>query len=176
MTTYEKLRKRVGITPLQLLSANIRSIEGAIVAGGMRPADRAAKLVRCAEIALQFAEGDLSSALAQADDRARKRLLERFPGIGDPGVDKVLLISGYSNKPALESNGLRVLERLGVIGASASYATSYRAGVTYLREQAVDAREAFGLLREHGRVLCKRTSPHCPECRLRSICPSAILE
>lgn len=174
MNTYEELRARVGITPLALLSIGGESIEVAIASGGMKPADRAAKLVRCAEIALEYADGDLSAALAGADDRARRRLLKRFPGIGDPGADKILLICGYSKNPALDSNGLRVLERLGAIAAFSSYSASYRAGVTYLSGANVDPREAFGLLREHGRVLCKRTNPRCADCPLRKTCPSAF--
>jgi endonuclease III len=172
--TYQELRERVGETPLELLSAGDKSIEAAIAGGGMNPAHRAAKVLRCAEIALEFADGDLSSALAKLDDKARRRLLKRFPGIGDPGADKLLLLGGYSNEPALDSNGLRVLERLGVVPPSSSYAASYRAGVSYLRKQKVDAREAFALLREHGRTLCKRTNPRCAECPLQKICPSAF--
>lgn len=171
--TYEALRKRVGVTPLELFSAGMKTIEAAISGGGMKPAHRAAKVLLSAEIALEFAEGDLAGALAKSDERARRRLLKRFPGIGDPGADKILLIGGYANTPALDSNGLRVLERLGAIPPSSSYAMSYREGVAYLREQKVDAREAFALLREHGRTLCKRTNPLCAECPLRKRCPSA---
>ncbi len=173
-STYNDLRKRIGVTPLGLISAGAKSIEAAITGGGMKAAHRAAKVLKCAEIALQFAGGNLSVALSEADDKARRRLLKRFPGIGDPGVDKLLLLCGYSNEPALESNGLRVLERLDAIRSTPSYAASYRAGVAYLSEQNVDARDAFALLREHGRALCKRTNPRCAECPLQASCPSAF--
>ena len=172
--TYDELRKRIGVTPLKLASAGAKSIEAAIAGGGMNAPHRAAKVLRCAEIALEFAGGNLAAALAKADDKARRRLLKRFPGIGDPGADKVLLLGGYSNEPALDSNGLRVLERLHAIQPTSSYAAGYRAGVAYLRDQNVDAREAFALLREHGRTLCKRTNPNCAECPLRGTCPSAF--
>ncbi|MBV8638952.1 MAG: hypothetical protein JO322_12785 [Candidatus Eremiobacteraeota bacterium] len=171
--TYNELRERIGVTPLELISAGAKTIQSAIAAGGMDPAHRAAKMLRCAELALQFADGNLSVALAEADDKARRRLLKRFPGIGDPGADKILLFGGYSSQPALDSNGLRVLERLGKIPPASSYAVSYRSGVAYLREQRVDARKAFSLLREHGRTLCKRTNPRCLECPLRANCPSS---
>ncbi len=171
--TYEALRKRVGVTPLELLSAGIKTIEVAISNGGMKPAHRAAKVLLSAEIAVEFAEGNLARALAETDDKGRRRLLKRFPGVGDPGADKILLIGGYSNAPALDSNGLRVLERLGAIPPSSSYAVSYREGVAYLRQQKVDTRDAFALLREHGRTLCKRTNRLCAECPLRKKCPSA---
>jgi endonuclease III len=171
--TFEELRERIGVTPTQLLASGVRSIESAIADGGMQPAHRAAKVFRCAEIAMELADGDLARALDDADEKAQRRLLKRFPGIGDPGADKILLLAGYSRAPALDSNGLRVLERLHAISASSSYAAGYRAGVTYLAEQKVDPLEAFGLLREHGRTLCKRTNPRCPECPLRKSCPSA---
>ncbi len=173
--TYNALSERIGITPFALISAGAKSIEAAIKGGGMNAAHRAAKVLQSAEISLEFADGNLSAALAESDDKARRRLLKRFPGIGDPGVDKVLLMGGYSDEPALDSNGVRVLERLGAIQPAVSYAVSYRAAVAYLRAQSVDTREAFALLREHGRTLCKRNNPRCPECSVRAECPSSTV-
>ena len=37
----------------------------------------------------------------------------QFPMIGEPGAEKILLFCGLLNVLALESNGLRVLTRLG---------------------------------------------------------------
>ena len=47
-----------------------------------------------------------------ASTKAR-RALKRFPGIADPGADKLLLFAGVTPYLALDSNGLRVLLRLG---------------------------------------------------------------
>ena len=173
--TFENLRKRVGITPRKLVAAGVKAIEPAIREGGMQPVRRAQKVLRCAEIAVAYADGDLADALARGGDRERRRLLKRFPGIGDPGVDKLLLIGGYADVPALESNGLRVLERIGAIPEGSPYASAYREGVRYIGEQRADALDAFILLREHGRTLCKRTNRQCGECPLRSWCPSSTV-
>lgn len=170
---FNALASEVGMTPTALVSAGTSRIESAIAEGGMQPTRRAEKVLRCAEIALEHADGDLASTLKSLDSRRRRTLLKRFPGIGEPGADKVLLLCGLEQSPALDSNGLRVLERLGFIDPSPSYASSYRAGVAFVRSQRLDPLAAFTLLREHGRELCKRTTPYCYRCPLRDNCPSA---
>ena len=167
------LKSTIGVETSALLDAGVNRIARSIADGGMQPAHRAAKVLRCAEIVHEFASGNLSSALRRATDSDRRRLLERFPGIGEPGVDKVLLLCGYAARPALESNGLRVLERLGFIAPSKSYASAYRAGTASLLEQPLDFVEAFALLRKHGRELCKRSRPVCSACELRDNCAFA---
>jgi endonuclease III len=175
---FENLDKKIGVDPGALLAAGARKIETAIRDGGMQPPHRAAKVMRCARIAVDYADGDLFETLRSLDSKARRTLLKRFPGIADPGVAKVLLFCGLARGPAIESNGLRVLERLGLIDEGLPYTTGYREGVTYLREHGVDsgprAIEAFSLLRHHGRELCKRTQPECERCPLRKDCRYAI--
>jgi len=174
--TFASLRKVIGLAPHKLLGAGAKKIEAAIRDGGMQPPHRAAKVLRCAEIALEFAGGDLGAALAGLAAKPRRTLLKRFPGIADPGADKVLLLCGLADAPALDSNGLRVLERLQLVKPGQPYAAAYRVGVAGLVQAGIlgpQAVEAFGLLRAHGREPCKRTSPLCPACSLRRTCPSA---
>jgi endonuclease III len=170
---FGALRKAVGVEPEALLRAGARAIEDAIGDGGMLPGRRAAKVMRCAQIAVEDAGGDLGAALRDLEPRPARALLKRFPGIGDPGVDKILLLAGLSRRPALDSNGVRVLERLGAVAPS-SYARSYRGAIEYLLENGVSTaragREAFQRLRQHGRALCKRANPKCPECPLLRSC------
>jgi endonuclease-3 len=110
--------------------------------------------------------------------KARRTLLKRFPGIADPGVAKVLLFCGLASGLAIDSNGLRVLERLGLIDEGLPYAAAFRAGVTYLLEHGDDmstrAVDAFTLLRHRGRELCKRTHSDCDRCPLHDDCPYGI--
>jgi endonuclease-3 len=172
---FRRLKRDVGIKPAQLLDAGIARIEKAIASdGGMQPSRRAAKVFTCAQIAVEFAAGNLLAAL-KASDRTRRRLLKRFPGIADPGADKLLLFSGLSDAPALESNGLRVLVRLGFVREQRSYAAIYRDAIRFLTQSlgATPATAAFELLRLHGRELCTRTNPSCGPCPLRKTCPSA---
>lgn len=173
---YRRLRDTIGITPLKLLAAGSKCIEPALVGGGMEPARRAAKVLASAELVLEAADGDLLGTLRSLDARAARALLKRFPGIADPGADKLMLLAGLSDAPALDSNGLRVLVRLGAIEERKSYQTTYKLGVAYLRDNGVDSADAslgaFVLLRHHGRELCRRSAPLCSTCPLRSGCPS----
>jgi endonuclease III len=174
--TFERLRKAVGIAPQKLIGAGVKKIEAAIRDGGMQPSHRAAKVLRCAEIALAYADGDLATAMSALAEKPRRTLLKRFPGIAEPGADKVLLLCGFTDAPALESNGLRVLERLGLVAPGQPYAAAYRAGVAALIHTGIlgpRAVEAYAVLRAHGRELCKRSSPLCAACPLRPTCPSA---
>lgn len=174
---FENLNEKIGVDPAELLAAGARKIETAIRDGGMQPTHRAAKVLRCARIAVDYADGELFETLRSLDSKARRTLLKRFPGIADPGVAKVLLFCGLASGPAIESNGLRVLERLDLIDEGLPYAAAFRAGVRYLLEHGVDsgprAIDAFSLLRHHGRELCKRTHPECGRCPLRKDCPYA---
>ena len=143
-----------------------KKIEAAIRDGGMQPPHRAAKVFASAQLALDVSE----------DEWGDRKVLKRFPGIADPGADKILLLCGFSDAPALDSNGLRVLERLHVVAPGQAYAAAYRAGVVALYDAGVrgqSALDAFALLRAHGRELCKRATPLCAGCSLRRSCPSA---
>ncbi len=176
--TFAALRKNVGVKPAALLDAGVKRIEKAIAGGGMQPAHRAAKVLRCAELAMEFAGGDLDATLGELDERPRRKLLKRFPGIADPGADKVALLCGLAAAPTLDSNGLRVLERWEVVSAGQPYAAGYGSGVAALgcqKIQGAKAIEAFALLRLHGRELCKRGVPLCEPCPVRSRCPSALV-
>jgi endonuclease III len=156
----------IGIAPAKLVAAGARKIEAAIPDGGMQPSRRAAKVFESAQLAFDV----------RGDEWSDRNVLKRFPGIADPGADKVLLFCGLSDAPALDSNGLRVLERLHVVKPGQAYAVAYRAGVRALSEAGIQGQkavEAFTLLRAHGRELCKRATPRCEACSLRRTCPSS---
>lgn len=173
---YNRLRNTIGLAPAALLSAGHKRVEIALAGGGMEPARRGEKVLRSAELVLEEADGDLLATLRSIDVRKARTLLKRFPGIADPGADKLMLLAGLSGAPALDSNGLRVLVRLGAIEEKKSYQATYKLGVTYLRDDGVDSAEksleAFALLRHHGRELCKRSAPICGPCPLARGCPS----
>lgn len=173
-SAFDALKRKIGSQPAQILAARPERLADAIREGGMQPQQRAEKLRRCAELAIQFAGGDLASTLKSMPVQKRRALLKRFPGIADPGADKILLLCGYDARPALESNGLRVMQRLGFVEEDPSYARMYNAATAVLSQGGVDFVEAFTVLREHGRELCKRNAPVCPVCPLREVCPYAF--
>src|SRR5207249_2069819 len=85
----------------------------------------AKKLRNCARILLEEFDGDLRPVLKLPFPKAKKAL-QKFPGIGEPGAEKILLFTRSYPVLPLESNGLRVLLRLGFGGEKESYATTYR--------------------------------------------------
>jgi endonuclease III len=169
---FERLRAEVGTQPTQLLAAPFTSLR-AIAAAGLLPDQLAAKLRECARVAATEFGGDLAAVCRQPLAQARKAL-QRFPAIGAPGADKILLCSGSYPVFALESNGLRVLLRLGFGTEATSYAASYRAVQQAVRDQLPPAgealRRAYQLLRQHGLETCRRSGPRCELCPLASVC------
>ena len=151
------LRSMVGLAPDQILAAT-EDLLCSIVAGA-RPAERARRLRRCAEL-----------AIAGAPWRA-------YPGIGRPGTDRIDLFTGTRAVLALDANALRVLARLGFSDPARSYATSYRQAQVLASEQlpaTVPAcQRAYQLLRRHGQVVCRRKDPSCSICPISGDCPCA---
>jgi endonuclease-3 len=146
--------------------------------GGMRPADRVGRWREIAGIVLEQADGDLDRTLRALPVPKARALLKRFPSIGDPGADKVLLFSGVAPRPSVESNGLRVLTRLGFVTEQASYAASYREAVGVLSREGRPDRDwltsAYLVLREHGKALCRRAAPDCLACPGDALCAHAV--
>ncbi len=172
MAAFDALRRDVGLRPEQILAVEEERLE-AVAGQGILSGQQAAKLRRAAEMALDEFNGDLDEAVHQPLPAAR-RALQKFPGIGQPGADRILLFAGAYAVPALESNGLRVLQRLGLAPDAKRYATAHRAATSLLAESLpagfAPLIEAWQLLRRHGQTLCLRT-PLCPQCPLASSCP-----
>jgi adenine-specific DNA glycosylase len=151
------LRRVVGVAPEQILAAP----DGVLlqVVGGMRPAQRVARLRRCAEL-----------SIAGAPWRA-------YPGIGLPGAQRIELFSGARPVLALDANALRVLVRLGYGDPTRAYATTYRQAQMRTSgevPETVPARQrAHQLLRRHGQTICRRSTATCAVCPLATDCPSA---
>jgi endonuclease-3 len=169
--------ERIGFSATSIARAPDEVLLDIAQRGGMQPKTRIERWRRIAEIILSECGGDLDAHLRDLPVARSRRLLKEFPAIGDPGADKILLFCGLDTRPALESNGLRVLVRLGLVEAGASYAASYKAAIARLTEAFPDKRDrlvaAYLLLRDHGRTLCKRTAPHCTACPLDVLCAHA---
>lgn len=103
---------RVGFAPRTILEADEELLLPLAEHGGMRPDVRVERWRTIAAITLKVG-GELRAALAAMPLTKARALLKRFPTIGDPGADKVLLFSGVAPRPCLESNGLRALCRRG---------------------------------------------------------------
>jgi len=168
---FELLKQSVGTAPQEILGATRTSLER-VTAHGILKARFADKLRECARLAIDLYASNLGTVLCGPLERAR-RALRKFPGIGAPGADKILLFCGRAANLAPESNGLRVLARLGFIEDDKSYARMYRASAAVEQQLPANIRQmqqAHLLLHRHGTALCKRSSPRCSECPLANEC------
>jgi endonuclease-3 len=171
---FEQLRKKVGLTPAQILAAPLKTLRAITREGGAIAADeRAERLQRAAQIASDKFSGDLTSVLKLPPQKSKKALMQ-FPMIGEPGAEKILLFSGVLGVLALESNGVRVLVRVGIGQEGKSYAATYRSiREATLEQLPQDSRlltTAHLLLRRHGQELCSRNGPACGSCPVRLEC------
>src|SRR5260370_20876140 len=123
---FANLRKHTGTRPHQLLSASTDNILKATGLGGMHPEQRVSRLREIALIAINEFAGDLRQALKLPLPKA-KTALRKFPGIGEPSAEKILLLTRSYPVLGLDSNGLRVLLRLGFGQEKKNYAATYRA-------------------------------------------------
>ena len=173
---FEALRKQVGLNAAAIDAASDKVLLPLAQRGGMRPETRVFRWREIACITLQQYAGDLGSILNLAYVEAKKAL-KQFPNIGDPGAEKILLFCGISSGLPLESNGLRVLLRLGWGRIQKNYGATYRSVQADIQPElpatAARLKEAHLLLRTHGKELCKDKTPLCSQCPLALDCEYA---
>ena len=174
---FDAFDAEVGLDPKAIADADDAVLLPLANRGGMRPETRVERWRTIARIVLERCDGDLDRTLRALPLAKARSLLKLFPVIGDPGADKILLLSGIAARPSLESNGLRSLVRLGFLKEQASYTAWYKAAIEVLVSQGRPDRDwladAHLLLREHGKALCKRGEPICMACPLEPVCPKA---
>jgi endonuclease III len=173
---FSALREMVGTSPKDILKAKPETLLAATRMGGIVPELRAQRIRQSAEIVNILLKGELDAALDASLAQAKKTL-RRFPTIGEPGAEKILMFAGKYPVLGLESNGLRVLLRLGFAHEQKSYSASYRAVQQALAGQLPKSCKALTaahqLLRKHGQELCRRSRPLCDKCPLRESCAFA---
>ena len=176
LEVFEALRHTVGLNADAIQRASDEVLLPLAKRGGMRPETRVSRWREIARITLSQFSGDLNSILRRPYAEA-KRALKQFPTIGDPGAEKILLFCGLPSGLPLESNGLRVLVRLGWGRLQKSYSATYRSVQDDLRPDLPSdpdrLKQAYLLLREHGKTLCKDKAPLCHECPLARECDYA---
>ncbi len=170
---FRELKTRVGTRPEDILVASVEELAAITALGGIFPELRARRLQEAARQVRDEFGDDLRSVLSLDFVKARKAL-RKFPTIGEPGAEKILLFTGAHASLALESNGVRVLVRLGFAEEHKSYSTTYRRLQHALRDQigsdCAPLVTAHQLLKLHGQELCRRSDPRCPACPLRAKC------
>jgi endonuclease-3 len=170
---FEALRQRVGLKPEEILAAPHATLLEIAKMGGMRPEVRVERLRQVSRIALHEFQGDLSKAVRLPLKQAKKAM-QLFPNIGEPGAEKILLFSKSHAVLGLDSNGLRVLRRIGYGQEHKNYSATYRsvqeAVAGEIGQACAPLITAHQLLRQHGQERCKTNAPLCRICPLTDIC------
>jgi endonuclease III len=170
---FAGLKKQVGLTPGAILRADQNTLLGLAKMGGMRPETRVFRWQEIARITEQQFGGKLEEILKLPYKEAKKAL-KLFPNIGDPGAEKILMFCGASAGLPLESNGLRVLTRIGYGRAEKDYGKTYRsvqeALVEEVPQKADELTRAHLLLRQHGKEICRTNAPLCRSCPAVALC------
>lgn len=170
---FKTLRQHAGTKPHEILSASDESILRATKLGGMHPEQRVSRLREIALIAMNEFGGDLRQALKLPLPKA-KLALRKFSSIGEPSAEKILLFTRSYPVLGLDSNGLRVLVRLGFGEERKNYTATYRAIKEAIHGQLkADYDWLIGahiLLRRHGKELCKTSAPLCEKCPVKKSC------
>jgi endonuclease III len=172
-SAFQTLRKFAGTKPHDIASASTENILKATNLGGMHPEQRTARLREIGLIAMNEFDGDLRTVLKLPFAKA-KLALRKFPGIGEPSAEKILLFTRGYPVLGLDSNGLRVLARIGFAEEKKNYTATYRAVQEAIKDRLKDDYDwlisAHILLRQHGKALCKTNTPLCEKCPVRKSC------
>jgi endonuclease III len=179
LAAYRALETRVGVEPEKLLAAPIGTLRAIVrIGGGIAVNQRAERLRAVAERVTTVWKGSLDAVTKLPFDAARREL-KRYPSVGEPGAERILLLTGAHPVLGLDSNALRVLIRVGYGSEHPQWAHTYRsaqsAAAAELPEMVSVRRSAMLLLQEHGRTICRRNAPRCGDCPLAGDCPSAEL-
>jgi len=173
---FEGLRREVGLTAEAIWKADQAVLLPLAKMGGMRPETRVFRWREIARITLQQFGGNLDGILERPYAEAQKAL-HQFPNVGVPGAEKILMFCGMASGLPLESNGLRVLTRLGYGRVQKSYGAMYQSVQVDIAAEVPRTPAALSrahlLLREHGKTLCKTNGPMCHQCPLDNQCPHA---
>lgn len=170
---FDALKSEIGLRPDDILAAPDRKLTGLMRLGGIIPDVRAARLKDIAALVKHTYGGDLGAVLKKSLPEARKTL-KKFPTIGDPGADKILLFTRTAPIAAVPSNCVHVPVRLGFGEEKKNYPASYRSA-----QEAIQAElqaecgallRAYLLLKRHGQELCKRSRPLCESCPVSADC------
>ncbi len=171
---FQLLACRVGLSPEEILRAGMDLLTEIAASGGTIATEkRATRMQASAQRVVSEWSGNLKNALRLPVAQAT-RALSKFPMIGKPGAEKILLLTRTYPLLALDSNGLRVLLRLGYGSEDKRYDKSYEnVRASTAAEERADYDWLISLhrlLRRHGQEVCRRKDPRCAKCPLTGQC------
>lgn len=181
---FEALKRDVGLKPNNILDAPKAKLTRLMRLGGIVPELRAEKLKEIARLVNEEFGKNLMAALKKCmleekkqsgrGIRGAKSMLQKFPVIGEPGAEKILLFSRLAPVAAVPSACVGVPMRIWFGDSGKNYAADYRAAREVLHAglpETLEARQrAYLLLKKHGQEICKRSAPKCEVCPLTGQC------
>lgn len=170
---FAALQEALGLSAADLLAASTARIARALKAGGMVPEVRAARLKEVARRVTEDFAGDLKAALQRLPLAKARTALKKFPGIGAPGAERMLLFAGIAPLAAVPSACPHVLVRIESGPEPDAYNATYaraRAALERLPAEFAVRTRAYLLLQRHGRELCKCSKPKCELCPVARSC------
>jgi len=117
--------------------------------------------------------GELNEMLGLGLGRARNELLG-LNGIGPETADSILLYAGGLPSFVIDAYTVRLLQRLGLIAHNPGYASLYQAFMAALPADAQLFNEFHALIVRTCKCHCRKRSPDCPGCPLRTLCPTGL--
>lgn len=171
---WESLNEAIGTSPKMLVEAPYSKLTRALKSGGMVPELRARRLKEIAQRVEDEFDGDLRSALSRLPLTQARRLLRTFPGIANPGADRIVLFGGIATVAAVPSSCPDVLIRIRSGRPHEAYNTNYREAQQIIQNQVADTfaarTRAYLLVQQHGRRVCKHLNPECSVCPVSGSC------
>lgn len=102
----------------------------------------------------------------------KRAALEALPGVGRKTANVVLNTAFGEPTIAVDTHIFRISNRLGL--ATGTTPRQVEDGLMRVVPKAY-LKDAHHLLILHGRYICRAKSPHCADCVLADICPSAVV-
>jgi endonuclease III len=181
---YEALKKTVGTKPTDILAASKATLARLMRLGGIVPELRAERLKTIARMVKNEFGGDLAGSLRESMDREKhepgqgirgaKNALKKFPVVGEPGAEKILLFAKLAPVAAVPSAFVHAPLRLWFGDSDRTYTAGYRAAQTVVAAELPETFEArqraYLLLKRHGQEVCKRSKPRCEVCPVSGMC------
>ena len=96
---FDAFGEKIGFDAARIAAADDDVLLALASAGGMRPEERVERWRAIAGIVLEDCQGDLDRHLRALPVAKARTFLRRFPSIGAPGADKILLFAGIAILP-----------------------------------------------------------------------------
>jgi endonuclease-3 len=170
---FERLEREVGLSSAAILAASPAKLLAIATSGGIEGHKRATHMRTASEMVVGELDGDLDAVLSRPLAEAR-RALRKLPMVAEAGAERIILFAGAQPVLTLESNGVRVLQRIGYGETHRGYTRNYKSVIAAAAPEAKDdidwMIDAHLLLRHHGKEVCKTSAPQCGVCIVRADC------